>query len=262
MSRLLALALSVLMLAGCAGLEDPTRDWGPERFYQEAKDKMADSDWEGAIKLFEQLESRYPYGRYAEQAQLEIAYAYYKFDEPALAIAAAERFLRLHPTHPHADYALYLKGLVNFSGERTFINMLFGAKEDPMAHDPKALREAYNTFREVVERYPNSRYAEDSRARMNYLYDAGARYETYIARFYFERGAYIAAVNRCKNALENYPRTPAIEDALGLQAMSYKMLGLTPLLDDTLRVLRLNFPQSRYFAEIEALKAPAVEGKG
>ncbi len=262
MRRSLILLFAAALLAGCAGLEDPTHDWGPERFYQEAKDKMANSDWEGAIKLFEQLESRYPYGPYAEQAQIEVAYAYYKYDEPALAIAAADRFLRQHPTHPHADYALYLKGLVNFSGEHTFINMLLGAKKDPMAHDPKALREAYHTFREVVERFPHSRYAADARARMNYLYDAGARYEVHIARFYFERGAYVASLNRCKHALENYPRTQAVEDALGLQAMSYKMLGLTPLFDDTLRVLKLNFPQSNYFAEIEALKAPAVSEKG
>jgi outer membrane protein assembly factor BamD len=253
--------LIALFVAGCGTDLDPTKDWGPERFYQEAKEKMAGGEWEAAIKLFEQLEARYPYGRYAEQAQLEIAYAYYKYDEPALAIASAERFIRLHPTHPHVDYAYYLKGIVNFSGERTFLNWLFGTKEDPMEHDPGALRDAYDSFRELVERFPRSRYAEDSRARMAYLHDAQARYEVHVARFYFDRGAYVAAVNRCKSTIETYPRATAIEDALGLQAMSYRMLGLTKLMDDTLRVLRLNFPASRYLTEIEKLPAP-LNGRG
>jgi outer membrane protein assembly factor BamD len=259
----LLIAFTVALLSGCGANLDPTKDWGPDRFYQEAKVKLTDGDYEGAIKLFEQLEARYPYGQYAEQSQLEVAYAYYKYDEPALALAAAERFIRLHPTHPSVDYAYYLKGIVNFSGERSLINWLFGAKEDPMEHDPKALRDAYEAFRELVERFPRSRYAGDARARMAYLFDAQARYEVHVARFYFERGAYHAAVNRSRQTLESYPRTPATEDALGVQAMSYKMLGLTRLMDDTLRVLKLNFPQSRYFAEVEALKAPVrTNGSG
>jgi outer membrane protein assembly factor BamD len=256
--------LAAVLASGCATItEDPTKNWGPERFYQEAKEKIADGDYVGGIKLFEQLEGRFPYGRYAEQAQLEIAYAYHKNDESALAIAAVDRFLRLHPTHPNVDYAYYLKGVVNFKGERSIFATMIGAADDPMEHDQKSLREAYQAFTEVVTRFPNSRYAPDAAARRAYLFDAQARYEVFVSRFYFDRGAYIAALNRAKLTLEKFPRTPAVEDALGLQAMSYKMLGLTDLMSDTVRVLRLNFPGSQYLTEIESLKAPsATNDKG
>jgi len=244
------LLLALLVMSGCASVTDPTKDWTPERFYQEAKDKLNDGDYPAAIKYFEQLEARYPYGRYSEQAQLEIAYAYYKDEEPALALAAADRFIRQHPTHPHVDYAYYLKGLINFRGHVGLVNWLLGAKDDPSDHDPKAARESYEAFRELVERFPKSRYAEDSRQRMAYLFDAQARFETKVARFYYEHGAYVAAVNRCKYALETYPRTPATEDALGIQALAYQKLGMTKLYQDTVRVLKQNFPNSRYLGEL------------
>lgn len=255
MKHLLSIGiLSLVLLAGCAGLdEDETKNWTPERFYSEAKEKIQDGDYETAIKYLEKLEARFPYGRHAEQAQLEVAYAYYKNDEPALAIAAAERFIRLHPTHPNVDYAYYLRGLVNFHGEQSFVNWLFGAKEDLAERDPKGTREAYLAFKELVERFPHSRYAEDSAKRIAYLFEAQARHEILTARFYYDRGAYVAAVNRCKFALENYPQTPSVEDALGIQAMAYKRMGMETLYSDTLRILRLNFPDSRYFAEAEAL---------
>ncbi len=257
MKRLLAIGfVSVLLLSGCAGLdEDETKNWTPERLYSEAKEKMDDGDYAAAIKYLEKLEARYPYGRLAEQAQLESAYAYYKDDEPALAIAAAERFIRLHPTHPNVDYAYYLRGLVNFHGEKSFVNWLFGAKDDLAERDAKGLREAYLAFKELVERFPRSRYAEDSAKRATYLFEAQARHEIHVARYYYSRGAYIAAVNRSKYALENFPQTPATEDALGIQVMSYKRMGLDVLYNDTMRVLRLNFPQSRYIAEAEALQS-------
>ncbi len=257
MKRLLAIGIvTATLLAGCAGLdEDETKNWSAERFYSAAKEKMDDGDYDSAIKLLEKLEARFPYGRHAEQAQLEAAYAYYKNDDAALAIAAAERFIRLHPTHPNVDYAYYLRGLVNFHGEQNFINWLFGAKDDLAERDPKGTREAYLAFKEVVERFPHSRYAEDSAKRMAYLFEAQARHEVLVARFYYNRGAYVAAVNRCKFALENYPQTPSMEDALGIQAMAYKRMGLDPLYTDTLRILRLNFPNSRYLAEAETLRA-------
>ena len=245
----------LLLLAGCGANQDPTKDWSPERFYKEAKEKIADGDYETAIKYLESLEARYPYGRYAEQAELEIAYAYYKYDEPALAIAAADRFIRLHPTHPNVDYAYYLKGMVNFHGEKSLANWLFGAKDDLSDRDPKGARDSYNAFRELVERFPNSRYADDARQRMAYLFEAQARYETQVARFYYDRNDYVAAVNRCKYSLETYPRTPSTEDALGIMALSYKAMGLEKLLQDTTRVLRKNFPDSRYLAEVGALAA-------
>lgn len=255
MKRYLVIGLvSAALLAGCAGLdEDETKNWSAERFYSTAKEKMDDGDYDAAIKYLEKLEARFPYGRYAEQAQLEAAYAYYKNDDPALAIAGAERFIRLHPTHPSVDYAYYLKGLVNFHGEKNFINWLFGAQEDLAERDPKGTRDAYFAFKDLVERFPNSRYAEDSAKRMAYLFEAQARHEIHVARFYYRRGAYVAAVNRCKSALENYPQMPAMEDALGIQALAYKKMGLEPLYTDTLRILRLNFPDSRYIADAESL---------
>src|SRR3972149_4763401 len=248
-------ALTLALLAGCAAVEDPTKDWAPERFYQEAREKMQSGNYETAIKYFETLDARYPSGRSSEQAQLEIAYAYYKYDEPALAIAAADRFIRLHPTHPNVDYAYYLKGLVNFHGEKGFANWLFGAKDDLSDRDPKGALESYGAFREVVERFPNSRYAEDARHRMAYLFEAQARYETQVARFYYERSSYVAAINRSKHALATYPRTPSTEDALGIMALSYKAMGMNDMLKDTLRVLTRNFPNSHYIAEVNELTA-------
>ena len=253
-ARLFVLALAV-MAAACAAVIDPKRDWGPERYYQEARQKMTDGAWAETISLFEQLEARYPYGPYTEQAQLELAYVHYKDDEPALAIAAADRFIRLHPTHPHVDYAYYLKGIINFRGEKSLMHALLGFNEEMWDRDPKSARESYNAFRELVERFPNSRYAKDAIDRMRYLLDAQARYEVSVAKFYLERGAYVATVNRTKYALENYPRTPAVEDALGIQAKAYKLMGLTKLAEDTVRVLRTNFPNSPYLKEIEELEA-------
>ncbi len=244
--------LVLLIVAGCAGItEDPTKDWSPEKFYTVAKEKVAEGDYETAIKHFETLEARYPYGRYAEQVPLEIAYAYYKYEEPALAIAAADRFIRLHPTHPNVDYAYYLKGLVNFHGDKGLVNWLLGSKDDLSDRDPKGALEAYSAFSELVQRFPDSRYAEDSRQRMAYLFEAQARYETQVARFYLERSAYVAAANRAKYALQAYPRTPSTEDALGIMALSYQAMEMNDLLGDTLRVLRRNFPESRYIAELQ-----------
>lgn len=254
-TKLLVLIFVLLFFAGCAGVQDPTKDWSPERFYKEAKEKVASGDYETAIKYFEGLESRYPYGPYAEQAQLEIAYANYKWDESAHAIAAADRFLRLHPTHPNADYAYYLKGLVNFHGEKGFAAWLFNLDDDLTDRDSKGGIESYNAFRELVERFPNSRYAKDAAQRMAYLFNAQAKYETGVARFYFDRGAYVAAINRCKYSLENYPRTPSTEDALGVMALSYQAAGLNDLSSDTLRVLKKNFPASGYIAQIETRTA-------
>jgi len=252
MRRCFALFVLALTLAGCASVVDPTKDWTAEKFYQTAKEDLDDGNYEEAIKLYEQLQGRYPYGRYAEQAQLEIAYAYYKFDEPALAVAACDRFIRQFPTHSNVDYAYYLKGLVNFRNKRSFGTWLFGSGDDLHDRDPRATRESFQAFKELVERFPNSRYAEDARLRMTYLFEAQARYEVSVAEYYYQRRAYVAAVNRTKYTLENYPRTPATEDALGIQALAYKRMGLQQLHDDTVKILARNFPNSSYLKEIEA----------
>jgi outer membrane protein assembly factor BamD len=252
MRRCFAVFIFALALAGCASITDPTKDWPVEKFYQAAKENLDAGNYEEAIKLYEQLQGRYPYGRYAEQAQLETAYAYYKYDEPALAVAACDRFIRQFPTHAHVDYAYYLKGLVNFRDKRSFGTWLFGSGDDLHDRDPRATRESFEAFKELVERFPASRYAEDARLRMTYLFEAQARYEVSVAEYYYKRRAYVAAVNRTRYALENYPRTPATENALGIQALAYKRMGLQQLHEDTLKILTRNFPNSRYLKEIAA----------
>ncbi len=238
------LILIIALVAGCAATEkDLYADWSAERFYREAKRAMRNYDYTTAVKHFETLEARYPYGPYAEQAQLEVGYAYYKDADAASAIAAADRFIRLHPRNEHVDYAYYLKGLASFNDERNFLERWF-TDRDVSDRDPKALRDAYEAFADLVDRFPDSRYAEDSRLRMNYLVNMLAKHEVHVARYYLARGAYVAAVNRTRYAIENYPRARAIADALAIQAEAYGKMGMSDLRADTLRVLTINFPGS------------------
>src|SRR5947199_6966587 len=241
------LAASLVMLSGCGSLtssEDETVGWSAQRLYGEAKDAMASRDWAKAIKHLEKLEARYPYGRYAQQAQLEVAYCQWKDGERASAIAAADRFIKLYPNHPSVDYAWYLKGLVNFyelSGALSWLTT-----PDMSDRDPKAARDAYFAFKEVVTRFPESRYAEDSKARMRFLVNALASNEVHVARYYMKRGAFLAAANRVQFAIRNYPQAPAIEEAVYLLARAYDSLGMTDLRDAADRVMHTNFPDSRY----------------
>ena len=219
-------------------------DFLAQKLYGEAKDSMASEDWGQAIKYFEKLEARYPYGRYAQQAQLEIAYAYWKDSERASAIAAIDRFIKLYPNNPHVDYAYYLKGLINFN-ENT--GLLAGLSNPDMSErDPKATSEAFDAFNELVTRFPNSKYTDDAAARMRYLVNSLASHEVHVARWYMRRGAYVAAANRAQYAVKEYPRTPATEEAMYIMVMAYGRLGLNELSDDAFRVLRANFPDSRY----------------
>ena len=243
---LLAVA-AALLLGSCASTQtDETANWSAQKLYGEAKDAMASEDWGTAIKYFDKLEARYPYGRYAQQAQLEIAYAYWKDSERASAIAAVDRFIKLYPNHPHVDYAYYLKGLINFN-ENT--GLLAGLSNPDMSErDPKATREAFAAFKELVTRFPNSRYADDATARMRYLVNSLASHEVHVARWYMRRGAYLAAANRAQTAVKEYPRTPATEEAMYIMVMAYARLGLNTLSDDAYRVLRANFPGSKYLS--------------
>ena len=246
-----------LLLAGCSGLPDmadETVGWSAQKLYTEAKESMGDGAWDRAIKMFEKLEARYPYGRYAQQAQLEVAYAYYKSNEQASAVAACERFIKLHPNHPAVDYAYYLKGLVNFNEDLGLISYL--NTQDQTERDPKAAREAFDTFKELTTRFPKSKYTPDAIARMNYLVNALASLEVHVARYYFKRGAYIAAANRAQIALETYPQAPAIEEALYIMVISYDKLGMQDLRDDADRVFRKNFPNSRYISTGLERKTP------
>lgn len=247
-SSVLALAAAAtLLLAGCATSEPPdeTAGWSAERLYGEARDAAGQRDWTTVIKYLQKLEALFPYGRYAQQAQLEIAYAHWKGRERASAIAAVERFIKLYPDHDSVDYAYYLKGLINFTEDDGLLAFL--AEPDMAERDPKAAQEAYAAFREVVTRFPESKYAEDSAARMRYLVNALARHEVHVARYYMKRGAYLAAANRAQRAVANFPRAPATEEALFLMMQAYGALGLADLRNDAERVMRKNFPDSPYF---------------
>jgi outer membrane protein assembly factor BamD len=241
-------AAAVLALAGCGAAPeapDETANWTVERLYGEARDAMKERDWQKAIKYLEKLEARFPYGRYAQQAQLDVAWAHWKYDERAAAIAATDRFIKLYPNHEALDYAYYLKGLINFSENAG----LFAVLSDPdlAERDPKAAHEAYAAFREVVTRFPQSKYAEDSAARMRYLVNSLARHEVHVARYYMKRGAFVAAANRAQTAVSTYPQAPATEEAIFILIKAYEALGLKDLRADAERVMRRNFPDSAYF---------------
>ena len=205
---------------------------------------MAGGHYEAAIKLFQRLESNYPFGTYASQAQMEIAYAHYKAQDQAEALAAVERFIKLHPNHPQVDYMYYLRGLINFNDQLGFLSFIYS--QDPTERDPKATREAFAAFKALVDKFPNSKYAPDSISRMNYLINAMAQYEVHVANYYYRRGAYLAALNRAQDAVTNYSDAPAREEALFLMIRAYDKLGMPVLRDDTQRIFTLNYPNSRF----------------
>lgn len=249
-SLLAAIALvASLTLSGCGLLsgatDDETMGWSAQRLYGEAKDAMNSKEWQKAIKYLEKLEARYPHGRFAQQAQLEVAYAHWKDGERASAIAAADRFIKLYPNHPNVDYAFYLKGLINFNEQQGILTFL--TTPDMTDRDPKASREAFDAFKEVVTRFPDSKYAEDSAARMRYLVNALASHEVHVARYYMKRGAYVAAANRAQYAVQHYPNAPAVEEAVFVLVKAYDALGMNDLRDAADRVMRTNFPDSPYF---------------
>jgi outer membrane protein assembly factor BamD len=223
---------------------DETATWSAQRLYQEAKSALNEGNYGTAVKYFERLEARYPFGRYAQQAQLEIAYAYYRDNEAASAIAACDRFIKLHPNHANVDYAYYLKGVVNFAEDQTLLSRL--ADQDPSERDPRALRDSFLAFKELVTKYPDSRYAADSIARMNWLVNALASHEVHVARWYMKREAFVAAANRAQFVIQNYPDAPATEEALFIMGRAYERLNLTELRDDADRVLLKNFPDSKF----------------
>jgi len=233
-------------LAACSFIDkhDPTAGWTAEKLYREAKDALDGGQYDLAIKRYETLEARFPYGRYSQQGQLEIAYAYYKQNEQASAVAATDRFMKLHPNHPNVDYAYYLKGLVYFNEDLGLLGKV--SRQDRTERDPKSARESFDAFKELVQRFPESKYAPDALARMKYLVNALASHEVHVARYYMKRGAYVAAANRAQYALKNYPQAPAQEEALLIMIQAYDVLGMSELRNDAERILRRNFPDSTH----------------
>ena len=241
-------AIAAALLAGCASKQaDPTANWSPNKIYSEATDEAKSSSWDKAIPLYEKLEGRAAGTTLAQQAQLDKAYAQYKDGKKPEAIATLDRFMRVHPTSPAIDYALYLKGIINFNEDLGLFSFL--SRQDLSERDQKAAKEAFESFSELATRFPDSRYAADARARMRYTVNALAQYDVHVARYYYTRGAYVAAIDRAQEAIANYHDAPALEEALYILVQSYTKLKMPKLADDAKRVLDQNYPNSRYVAK-------------
>ncbi|MBE9610348.1 outer membrane protein assembly factor BamD [Chitinilyticum piscinae] len=246
--RFLLSACALALVTACSSTKSPeveivkVQTDSADQLFNQGKSLQAAGSWADSNKTFEQLEAKYPYGRYSQQVQLEMAYNYYKDQEPVLALAAIDRFMKQNPAHPSMDYALYLKGLVSFNDSQGFLSTVF--PQDMSERDPQAARESFAAFKELVTRYPDSKYAPDATTRMNYLLGVLASYELHVAKYYFKRGAYLAAANRGNLLINTYTNTKQVEQALGLMIQSYDKLGLTTLRDDAKRVLQKNFPNS------------------
>lgn len=241
----LAAVLLATLLAGCETTpQDEFAGIGANKLYEEAKEDQADGHFETAIKKFEKVEARASGTLLAQQAQLELAYSYYKTDEKPQALAKLDRFIRLHPTSPALDYALYLQGLINFNDDLGFFGRL--ARQDLAERDQQASRDAYDSFKQLIERFPESKYSADAKLRMNYIVNSLAEGEVAVARYYLRRGAYLAAANRAQTAIKDYQQSPATEEALHIMAQSYAQLGMKELSGDAQRVLKQSFPDSRY----------------
>ena len=239
----LALALT---LAGCGLFSDKmekAKDWSAAEYYKHAKEEFDNHNWEAAAKLYEALESKFPYGRFAQQAQLEIAYCYYKQGESAQSLSAIDKFVKLHPNHASLDYALYLKALVNFKEDLGPFTRFMA--QDLADRDPKAARESFEGFKDLVTRFPESRYAPDSRQRMAYLVEALSRHEIHVASYYLSRGAYLAAANRAQDAIVRFPNSTLHKQALEIMVESYDRMNMPELRDDARKVLAKNYPGDR-----------------
>ena len=238
--HLLLIATLVLTAACSSNKPEVDENLSETELYQQAQDDLNSNSYNNAIAKLKALESRYPFGRYAEQAQLELIYAYYKNVEPEAAKSAAERFIRLHPQHANVDYAYYLKGLASFDQDRGLIARFLPL--DLTKRDPGAARDSYNEFAQLTSRYPNSHYAPDAKARMIYLRNLLAAYEIHAGRYYLTRQAYVAAANRGRYVVENLQETPSVGDGLALMVEAYQRLDLDDLAATSLETLKLNYP--------------------
>ena len=236
-------ALALALLVACSGneeLPDIAADAGEQQMYQEAQRHLNNRNFDLAVRALQMLESRYPFGKHAEQAQLELIYAHYGAYEHEAAVEAADRFIRLHPQHPNVDYAYYMKGLAAYTGnEDVFARFL---PTDITKRDTSNAKEAFAEFAQLVSRFPDSPYAADAKSRMVYLRNLLARHEINVANYYFRRGAYLAATNRGRYVVENFQRTPAVADGLAVMAQGYLILGMNDLANDAIDTLAMNYP--------------------
>lgn len=240
--------LTAVALFGCGSTpKEPESQWSAEKLYSEAKEEASQGNYERAGKLYERLEGRASGTTLAQQAEIERAYMLYKSGEKAQALSTLDRFIKLHPTSAAVDYALYLQGLVNFNDNLGLLGSL--ARQDLSERDQQAAKDSYQSFKQLVDEYPQSLYADDAHARMNYIVNSLAAYELHVARYYFRRGAYVAAANRAQTVVSDFQQTPSVEEALFIMSQSYDKLGLTELRDDAERVLRANFPNTTVAAD-------------
>ena len=246
-------ALAALLLAATLGgcslfskVTDPKKEWQAPEYYKAAHDEFESGNWDAAVKLYEQLEAKFPFGRFADQAQLEMAYAYYKQTETAQAVTTLDKFIKAHPNHANVDYALYLKALANFKEDLGPLARVI--KQDLADRDAKAARDSFEGFKDLVTRFPESKYAADSRERMAYLVEALARHELNVARYYLARGAYLAAANRAQDSITHFPGSPGHREALEIMVEAYDRMNMKELRDDAKRVLAKNYPDDRMSA--------------
>ena len=243
------LLLLAVLLPGCSlfGDDDELQidtNSGEQQMYRQAQRYIDSNNFDLAISALQQLESRYPFGKYAEQAQLELIYAHHGAFENEAAVEAADRFIRLHPQHPSVDYAFYMKGVAAYDLNKGFFANI--VPQDDSKRDVSGVREAFAEFSTLLSRYPNSRYAQDARARMVYIRNMLARHEIHVANYYFKRGAYMAALKRGQNVVENMQETTAVADGLAVMTQAYLLLEMPDLAADTTRVLCLNYPEHPY----------------
>lgn len=244
----LMLILGVSLLAACSSTQDKVNDetigWTAPQLYEQARENVRSRNWQTASTYLHTLSTRFPYSSYAQQAMIDEAYVLWRDDEPEQSLAVIDRFNRLYPNHPHADYMLYLKGLITFTPPSAFLSSYTG--QDPSERDPKGLRESYEAFSQLVERFPNSRYAEDSQLRLNWLVNTIAGNEVNVAQYYYERHGYVAAINRAQVVLRDFSGVSATERALYIMMKSYEALGLQDQASDAERVFMQNYPNSEY----------------
>jgi outer membrane protein assembly factor BamD len=248
--RPLAAVLMTLavLLAGCNSTPTvPESQWSAERLYSEAKEEASLGNYERAGKLYERLEGRASGTALAQQAQIERAYMLYKSADKAQALSVLERFVKLHPTSAALDYALYLQGLINFNENLGVMGSL--SNQDLSERDQQASRDSFQSFKQLVDQFPQSLYADDARLRMNYIVNSLASYEVHVARYYFRRGAYVAAVNRAQTVVAEFQNSPSAHEALFIMSQSYDKLGMPELRDDADRVLRQSFPDTTIYTD-------------
>lgn len=255
--RHLILFLLIFVLSGCAYFggeeEDETISYGPDRLYAEARGALDAGYYSQAVELYQKLETRYPFGKYAQQALLDLAYAYYKEnDDPDAAIAACDRFIKLYPQNVHVDYAYYLKGLTNFNRDKGLTQRYLPTDESQ--RDSGAAQQAFESFLELARRFPDSEYIDDAEQRMRYLRNNLAKNEVHIANYYMRRGAFLAAANRARYVIENYSKTPSVPEALVVMAKAYRVLEMDDLSDDALRVLEHNYPNHPGIFEVRQIR--------